>query len=244
MHQRPRIGAERSWTEFLPHAGNQMFPTHLYNARDHAAFLFYENDPGVPVPRANDLEYVPDKTATPPEWAWWQFDIDDLTAGKADLMKSLLNATDPDLERFLVRRNGKLLLWHGWNDAGAPPEPTKDYYDAIVAATFGGDVAKARARARLFMFPGMGHCAGGPGPDTSWIRSSLSSRGSKPARRPTSWSQRIRPTAASTTSAASAPIRKSRATAVRPWRQRPRQLDRSQLHLPLAARGGIVSSKF
>ena len=81
-------------------------------------------------------------------------------------MKSLLNATDPDLERFLVRRNGKLMLWHGWNDAGAPPEPTKDYYDAVVAATFGGDVAKAREHARLFMFPGMGHCAGGPGPNT------------------------------------------------------------------------------
>ncbi len=160
------FGSERGWTEYVPHAGNQMFPTHLYNARDHAAFLFYENDPGVPVPRANDLTYVPDTTASPPEWAWWQFDVDDLTAGKADLMKSLLNATNPDLERFLVRRNGKLLLWHGWNDAGAPPEPTKDYYEAVVATTFGGDLEKARERARLLMFPGMGHCGGGPGPNT------------------------------------------------------------------------------
>jgi feruloyl esterase len=160
------FGAERGWTEYLPHAGNQMFPTHLFNARDHAAFLFYENDPGVPVPRANDLSYVPDKTATPPEWAWWEFDIDDVTAGKADLMKSLMNATDPDLTRFLVRRGGKLILWHGWNDAGAPPEPTKDYYDEVVAKTFGADVAKAREHARLFMFPGMGHCSGGPGPNT------------------------------------------------------------------------------
>ena len=160
------FGAERGWTEYIPYAGNQMFPTHLFNARDHAAFLFYENDPGVPVPRANDLKYVPDKTATPPEWAWWEFNIDDLTAGKSDLMKSLMNATDPNLERFLVRRDGKLILWHGWNDAGAPPEPTKDYYDEVVAKTFGGDRAAARERTRLFMFPGMGHCGGGPGPDT------------------------------------------------------------------------------
>jgi feruloyl esterase len=160
------FGAERGWTEYLPHAGNQMFPEHLYNSRDHAAFLFYENDPGVPVPRANDLTYVPDKTATPPEWAWWEFDIDDLTAGKADLMKSLLNATDPDLERFLTRRDGKLILWHGWNDAGAPPAPTLDYYDEVVATTFGGDQTQARRHARLFMFPGMGHCGGGPGPNT------------------------------------------------------------------------------
>ena len=49
---------------------------------------------------------------------------------------------------------------------GAPPEPTKDYYDEVVATTFGGDRAVARERARLFMFPGMGHCGGGPGPDT------------------------------------------------------------------------------
>jgi hypothetical protein len=160
------FGAERGWTEYIPHAGNQMFPTHLFNARDHAAFLFYEDDPGVPVPRANDLTYVPDKTATPPEWAWWEFNIDDLTAGKSDLMKQLINATDPDLERFLVKRSGKLILWHGWNDAGAPPEPTKDYYDELVATTFGGDGARAREHARLFMFPGMGHCGGGPGPDT------------------------------------------------------------------------------
>jgi hypothetical protein len=160
------FGAERGWTEYIPYTGNQMFPTHLFNARDHAAFLFYENDPGVPVPRANDLKYVPDKTATPPEWAWWDFNIDDLTAGKAEFMKSLMNATDANLERFLLGSNGKLILWHGWNDAGAPPEPTKDYYDEVVAKTFGGDRAAARERARLFMFPGMGHCSGGPGPDT------------------------------------------------------------------------------
>ena len=160
------FGAERGWAEYIPYAGNQMFPTHLFNARDHAAFLFYEKDPGVPVPRANDLSYVPDKKATPPEWAWWQFDIDDLTAGKADRMREIMNATDPNLARFLERRDGKLILWHGWNDAGAPPEPTKDYYDDVVAATFGGDLAAAREHARLFMFPGMGHCSGGPGPDT------------------------------------------------------------------------------
>jgi len=159
------FGAERAWTEYLPHAGNSMFPEHLYNSRDHAAFLLYEDDPGVPVPRANDLSYQPDKTATPPEWAWWEFNIDDVTAGRADLMRSLTNADDPDLSRFLRRRSGKLLLWHGWSDAGAPPEPTLDYYNEVVATTFGGDRAAAREHARLFMFPGMGHCAGGPGPN-------------------------------------------------------------------------------
>jgi feruloyl esterase len=159
------FGSESGWTEYLPYAGNKMFPEHLFNARDHAAFLFYENDPGVPVPRANDLSYRPDKHANPPEWAWWDFDIDDFTAGRADLMKSLLDATDPDLTRFLVGHNGKLVLWHGWADAGAPPEPTFDYYGQVVGKTFGGKIDAARERARLYMFPGMGHCGGGPGPN-------------------------------------------------------------------------------
>jgi feruloyl esterase len=142
-----------------------MFPEHLYNARDHTAFLFYETDPGVPVPRANDLAYTPNKSVEPPEWAWWEFDIDDLTRGRADFMRELMNADDPDLTRYLVDRGGRLLLWHGWNDAGAPPEPTLDYYDDVVRATFDGDIDAARNRARLFMFPGMGHCSGGPGPN-------------------------------------------------------------------------------
>ena len=119
----------------------------------------------MPVPRANDLSYRPDKHAKPPEWAWWEFDIDDFTAGRADLMKSLLDATDPDLTRFLVGHNGKLVLWHGWADAGAPPEPTFDYYGQVVGKTFGGKIEAARERARLYMFPGMGHCGGGPGPN-------------------------------------------------------------------------------
>jgi feruloyl esterase len=80
-------------------------------------------------------------------------------------MKAITNADDPNLQRFLVGRNGKLILWHGWADAGAPPEPTVDYYEALVTATFSGDSAAARERARLFMFPGMGHCGGGPGPN-------------------------------------------------------------------------------
>ena len=39
-------------------------------------------------------------------------------------------------------------------------------YDEVVATTFGGDQTQAGRHARLFMFPGMGHCGGGPGPNT------------------------------------------------------------------------------
>jgi hypothetical protein len=160
-------GAELDWEQYIPHAGNRNFPSMLRGAANgHTAFLLYENDPGLPVAVLNDLSRQPDRTRTPPEHAWWEFDIDDVTSGKADFMRAITNADDPNLTRFLIERNGKLILWHGWADGGAPPEPTLDYYNDVVRATFDGALAKAEESARLFMFPGMGHCGGGAGPDT------------------------------------------------------------------------------
>ena len=159
-------GSERAWTQFIPHAGNANFPGMLRGAAGgHIENLFYEQDPGVPVADPTDLSRAPDRSANPPEYAWWEFDIDDVTAGRADFMKAITNADDPDLRRFLVEGGGKLILWHGWADAGAPPEPTLNYHEEAVAATFGGDLHEAGAHARLFMFPGMGHCGGGAGPN-------------------------------------------------------------------------------
>ena len=80
-------------------------------------------------------------------------------------MRAITNAVDPDLTRFLLDNKGKLILYHGWMDVGAHPEPTLDYYHDVVRATFGGDADEARQHARLFMFPGMAHCGSGPGPD-------------------------------------------------------------------------------
>src|SRR5690606_6228368 len=98
--------------------------------------------PGEPVPDPSDLSIVPDKTATPPEFAWWEFDLDDFTAGKAERMMAIMDATDPDLSRFLLRGNGKLMLYHGWADPERPGQPVIDYYEAVVDTTFGGDAAR------------------------------------------------------------------------------------------------------
>jgi feruloyl esterase len=121
------------------------------------------------MPNPVDVNQTPDKTARPPEFAWWEFDIDDVTGGSGDFMMSLTDATNPDLSRFLQRENGKLLLYHGWADPEGQAEPTLDYYERVVETTFGGDVNAARDKVRLFMIPGMGHCGGGPGP-SGWDR--------------------------------------------------------------------------
>jgi feruloyl esterase len=164
------VGSEFAWTRnVLPHAGNNLFPTHLGYEVDHVNYLFYERSPGAPMPTPNDLSQVPDKKSTPPEFAWWEFNIDDVTAGKGKFMAKITDAKDPNLTRFLKRRNGKLLIYHGWGDGDSHPELTYDYYKAVVQTTFAGDVNAARDKVRLFMVPGMGHCGGGPGCDT-WDR--------------------------------------------------------------------------
>ncbi|MDA2935239.1 tannase/feruloyl esterase family alpha/beta hydrolase [Acidobacteria bacterium AH-259-D05] len=164
------LGSESTWpSNIIPHAGNSNFPALMALSGDHINYLFYETDPGIAVPDLTKLSYVPEKTGALPEWAWWEINIDDFTAGKGDFMKWITNAEDPDLRRFLIKNGGKLILYHGWSDGGAHPEPTLDYYKEVVDTTFGGDIRRARNSARLFMAPGMAHCGGGPGPN-DWDR--------------------------------------------------------------------------
>jgi feruloyl esterase len=157
-------GSEYEWDRTMyPHRGNGMVPAKLIYGVDHLNFLFYEKSPGVPLPNPFNPTQVPDKKANPPEFGWWEFNIDDVTAGKGAAMMAITDATDPDLTRFLVRKNGKLLMFHGWADAEVSGEPTVDYYKQVVDTTFRGNVDAARDKVRLFLFPGMGHCGGGPG---------------------------------------------------------------------------------
>lgn len=72
-----------------------------------------------------------------------------------------VEAIDPDLRAF-QQRGGKLLLYHGWADAVVPPEDTIGYYERVKRSLG----AESGVSVRLFMIPGMGHCAGGPGATT------------------------------------------------------------------------------
>jgi feruloyl esterase len=117
-----------------------------------------------------------------PSWDWKTFDFDKDVV-KGDLPENLImNATDPDMQKFFSR-GGKMILYHGWSDSQVPPVNTIKYYERVVAHM--GGAAKATEHVRLFMAPGMGHCAGGEGPDSfdkiaaleAWVE-----RGKAPAR--------------------------------------------------------------
>jgi feruloyl esterase len=163
-------GSEFEWDEGrIPHKGNNLLPRDLGYGIDHFNFLFYKESPGVPPPIVNDPTYPLDKKATPPEYGWWEFNVDDMTSGQGAFMAGILEATQTDLTRFLIRGKGKLLLYHGWGDSVVGAEQTLDYYKQVVDATFKGNLQAARESARLFMVPGMSHCFGGPGCD-DWDR--------------------------------------------------------------------------
>lgn len=74
-----------------------------------------------------------------------------------------LAAVDRDLTPF-KKRGGKLIMYAGWMDPVVPPQDNVAYYEAV-AKTMGG-YDRTRDFFRLFVAPGMGHCAGGPGPNT------------------------------------------------------------------------------
>jgi feruloyl esterase len=94
-----------------------------------------------------------------PQWDFKTFDFGRDPA-KLDRWGKLANATDPNLRDFRAR-GGKLLMTYGWADAILQPQMGVDYYEKAVAAN-GRD---GTSFMRLFMIPGMAHCAGGVGPD-------------------------------------------------------------------------------
>ena len=67
-------------------------------------------------------------------------------------------ASSTDLKKFFGR-GGKLLLWHGLDDAAPSPFATIDYYERVVKVD--GD-----SNIRFFALPGVYHCGGGPGADS------------------------------------------------------------------------------
>ena len=93
----------------------------------------------------------------PPERAPSSFDYDSDMKALDDAYAHDLNAMDPDLSAF-ARHGGKLIMYHGWADGIISPLGSVDYYEHITAQG-----QSREAFARLFMVPGMGHCAGGPG---------------------------------------------------------------------------------
>jgi tannase/feruloyl esterase len=97
-----------------------------------------------------------------PNWDYKTFDLERDGKLADEKLAAVLNATDPNLKAFSAR-GGKLIIYHGWSDAALPPVNTINYFKSVVASL---GQKQTDGFARLFMAPGMQHCAGGPGPDS------------------------------------------------------------------------------
>jgi Tannase and feruloyl esterase len=100
------------------------------------------------------------------------YDLRNVTYGAADVagvddrFASILNSTEPNLSAF-YDRGGKLIQYHGFDDAAVAPRNSIDYWASVEQRM--REVRRRFGRAdldgfyRLFMVPGMAHCWAGLG---------------------------------------------------------------------------------
>jgi hypothetical protein len=146
--------------------------------RQDGSFLWYG------LQRGGDLTGLSSTGGTPPvprpnpiTLEWWryflnqnpQWDYMNLTRASyeqywdqsVEEFSAVLATDNPDLTAFRDH-GGKIILWHGWSDQLIYPEGTIDYYQRVQKQMGGAE--NTSKFARLFLAPGVGHCAGGPGP--------------------------------------------------------------------------------
>jgi feruloyl esterase len=136
----PMAGSEPMWVPVFIGVNGQK-PGYYDFGGDFFRYLAFAEDPG-PTWRPEDFDFARD----PPRMGY---------------NRQLNDAADPDLRAFKAR-GGKLIAYQGWRDTSVPPLAIVDYYD-LVTRVMGGRGA-TQDFFRLFMLPGVDHCAGGVGP--------------------------------------------------------------------------------
>ncbi len=124
-----------------------------------------------------------------PTWDYHTFNFTTDVSFLDAKLTSLIDSNSPDLGAFRAR-GGKLLMWQGWTDTTLEPRESVNYYNSVVAVTGGGldldnlstdssDDGRLRSGRRdaledtqtffrHFMAPGVNHCGGGLGPNSSF----------------------------------------------------------------------------
>jgi feruloyl esterase len=94
-----------------------------------------------------------------PDYDYQKFDFD-RDPPLLERWGAIANATDTNLQAFRAR-GGKLIMTYGWADPILQPLMGVSYYQKAVES----NGPNGTEFLRLFMVPGMAHCAGGVGPD-------------------------------------------------------------------------------
>jgi hypothetical protein len=83
---------------------------------------------------------------------------------------NVIGTDNSDLTGFRDR-GGKAIVWHGWADQLITAEGSIDYYTRVQQEM--GGAKKTAEFIRLFMAPGVTHCAGGAGPQPTGLMEAL-----------------------------------------------------------------------
>jgi hypothetical protein len=151
----PQVAAARAIYQgpHNPRTGKLIFPG--FSAGSEAMFPIQTQGPE---PFGASFTYLKDLVFKDPKWDFRSFDYDKGVTLALQVGSGELDVPPTGLAGFLGDGR-KLLLSHGWADGLIPTQSTINFYDQLKAH------AGAKADdARLFLIPGMGHCAGGEGP--------------------------------------------------------------------------------
>jgi hypothetical protein len=144
--------------------GHQIFPGFLPGAEEGGGgwgLWITGPEPGKSLLFAFGYGYFSDMVYSDAAWNYKTTNFDRAVADADKKTAHILNATDANLKPF-TSRGGKLLMYHGWNDAAISAVNSINYYNEVVAKLGTKD---ADSSVRLYMLPGVQHCAGGTGPD-------------------------------------------------------------------------------
>ncbi len=137
--------------------GREIFPGHIPGPELGWSRFLSKEPPDVAV---DQFKYVVHKDD--PNWDWLTFDLEKDFALSEKIEKGTVNAIDPNLQKF-ASHGGKLIIYHGWSDPMVTVQSSIKYYRSVVDK-MGSE--KTSNLMRMFLAPGMGHCAGGEGPNT------------------------------------------------------------------------------
>jgi hypothetical protein len=142
--------------------GREVFPGYLPGAEDGPegwSRWITGSEPGSSSLHFFATSYFGDFVYEQPEWKLSSFSFDKDLKRANEKTASALNATETDLRPF-IDRGGKLILYHGWSDPAIPAMSTLSYYVGV-KDVLGENLTNTAVR--LYMVPGMQHCANGPG---------------------------------------------------------------------------------
>ncbi len=143
--------------------GRQIFPGFMPGSEESWELWVTGQAPGQSLGTGFVSGYFRYMVLEDPIWNPLAADIDKSVAAADKKTARILNSDDASIRDFLAR-GGKLILYHGWNDAAISPLNTISYYESVLASMANQN---AKNSVRLYVAPGVNHCVGGAGP--SWF---------------------------------------------------------------------------